>query len=137
MKPKKFMSLNKQSFECGIPKNVLAGFVLTTLLCLTPGPLIAFEKTAGSFTEVQGEVLEVEEIATPQLSAIYKFRVSPDQTVVQLLADSQHSLIQVDSENTPPADLLPGTRGTVVFNQSDAQNLPVIVFAKMTYPFPD
>ena len=95
-------------------------------------PMFAAENTNTSLAKLNGEVLEVEELKEPLGSAIYTVKDLSSGTTVKLLADKNRSLVKIGGVTQPAGDVLGGSKIIIIYQKTADQNLPEIVFAKVT-----
>lgn len=82
--------------------------------------------------KLKGEVLEVEELKEPLGSAIYTIKDLSSGETVKLLADRYRSLIKINDAIKPAGDVLGGSKVIIIYQKSENQKMPEIVFAKVT-----
>ena len=109
------------------------------LLCfglfLNPSPSFSEEvvqESANTLIQLNGEVLEVEELRDPEGAAIYTVKDLVSGKTVRLFADPYRSLIQMGDEIKSAADVLGGSKVTFIYRQVPDQDLPEVIFAKVT-----
>ncbi len=82
--------------------------------------------------QLKGEVLEVEELKEPLGSAIYTVKDLSSGATIKFLADKNRSLVKIGGVTKSTGDVLGGSKVTIIYQKSPDQNLPEIVFAKVT-----
>ena len=82
--------------------------------------------------QLKGEVLEVEELKEPLGSAIYTVKDLSSGATIKFLADKNRSLVKIGGVTKSTGDVLGGSKVTIIYQKSPTQNLPEIVFAKVT-----
>lgn len=95
-------------------------------------PIFAAENTGSSLLKLNGEVLEVEELKEPLGSAIYTVKDLSSGATVKLLADKNRSLVKIGGVTQSAGDVLGGSKVVIIYQKTANQNLPEIVFAKVT-----
>ena len=113
---------------------ILAGFLIFALFS---NPLFSFsEETAqpssDTLNQLDGEVLEVEELRDPEGAAIYTVKDLASGKTVRLFADPYRSLIQMGDEIKSAGDILGGSKATFIYRQAPDQDLAEVIFAKVT-----
>lgn len=89
------------------------------------------KSSSGTFTKLDGEILEVEELKEPRGSAIFTIKDMASGKTLRLFADPHRSLIQIGGAPKPPADVLGGSKVRIIYRKSPGRDIPEIVFAKV------
>ena len=87
---------------------------------------------AGELLTIEGEILEVDELKEPAGSAIYLVKNFATGETLKLFADAYRTVISAREKLKPVSEVLGGTKGTFLYRASDEQQMPVIVFAKVS-----
>lgn len=93
---------------------------------------LAQENQNPPLLKLKGEVLEVEELKEPLGSAIYTIKDLSSGVTIKMLADKYRSLVKIGDAAKPAGDVLGGSKVTIIYQKSPNQELPEIVFAKVT-----
>lgn len=80
---------------------------------------------------VEGEIVEVNELKDPAGCAIYKVKIFETGETIELFADADRSLILAGNESKEAAEILDGTKATIIYGEIKKQDLPIIVFARV------
>ena len=81
---------------------------------------------------LNGEIMEVEELKEPKGSAIYTVKDLASGKMLKLFADPYRSLIQMGGAQKSAADVMGGSKVTIIYRKSPDRDIPEIVFAKVT-----
>jgi len=100
-------------------------------------PIVFAEKegvksAVGTFTKLEGEIMEVEELNKPKGSAIYTVKDLSSGSTLKLFVDPYRSLIQMGGTRKQAGDVLGGTKVTIIYRKSPDREIPEIIFAKVT-----
>ncbi len=94
--------------------------------------VMAQENVNPPLLQLKGEVLEVEELKEPLGSAIYTIKDLSSGATIKFLADKSRSLVKIGDVIKSASDVLGGSKVTIIYQKSPTQNLPEIIFAKVT-----
>lgn len=109
-------------------KKILPVFIFIFLICR-----FAYSaENISSFGQIKGEVLDVEELKEPLGSAIYTIKDLSTGDTVKLFADAHRSLVKMGDVTKSVGDVLGGSKVTIIYQKSSKQNLPEVVFVKVT-----
>ncbi len=113
-------------------KRVIVSFLIFLAFTLNLASIFAVESANPPLLKLKGEVLEVEELKEPLGSAIYTIKDLSSGATVKLLADRFRSLVKINDTLKSAGDVLGGSKVTIIYQRSQDQNLPEIIFAKVT-----
>lgn len=92
-------------------------------------------KASPPLNQLKGEVMDVEELKEPLGSAIYTIKDLETGSTVKLYADPYRSLIKIGGATKSTGDVLGGSKVTIIYQKLPGQEMPEVVFAKVTNSF--
>lgn len=113
-------------------KKIISFFVVFVALTLHMDSILAEEVSHPPLLKLKGEVLEVEELKGPLGSAIYTIKDLSSGATIKLFADRYRSLVKINDAVKSAGDVMGGSKVTIIYQKSENQKLPEIVFAKVT-----
>lgn len=82
--------------------------------------------------KLNGEITEIEELNDPQGTAIYTVRDLSSGKTIRLFVDPHKSLIQMGGKSVAAGDALGGSKAIIIYQKSPGQEMPEVVFARVT-----
>lgn len=95
----------------------------------------AIEKKSPELKKLEGEILEVEELKTPQRAAIYTIRDLASGVKHRFFAHPYRTVIQIGDEPRAVTDVVSGSKIMIIYRDSTDSDTPEIVFGKVTVTF--
>ncbi len=105
---------------------------LLALLIVTSGIVYSAQEKQTALAQLKGEVMDVEELKEPLGSAIYTVKDLATGKTVKLFVDPYRSLIKIGDSTKTVGDVMGGSKVTIIYQKSEKQPLPEVVFAKVT-----
>ena len=87
-------------------------------------------KSHESLIRMQGEVLEVAELTEPKGAAIYTVKDFESGETVKFFAHPYRSTVQIGNAVKSAADVLGGSKVSIIYQRSGNGDMPEVVFLK-------
>lgn len=101
--------------------------------CVWAAPVAQVQKS--SFSKLDAEIMEVEELKEPYGAAIYTVKDLVTGQTLRLFVDPHRSLIQIGGKLAAAGDALGGSKVTVIYCKLPNQDMPEVIFARVNSSF--